>query len=467
MQPTPQATTEAEIDFLTVFRRLKAGISQIIGLALVLGVLGIAIAGTYTWLKPVDTVARVTFSFSGFEKGQYPDKSKFDPDDLRSPDLISQALKAIGKSDDPSLQADLRTGLAVVGIIPPAIAKERDRLRASGQIPGIFVPDEYDLILSEKRTFPLSTSERERFLYELSLAYQKRFARLYMEMPAEYGRVFETLRGSNYFDYEFILKEEIQKLERFLTSMLEDAKTFRSRSTGLSFRDVLTQVELFDHLKVDNVLSIIYASGLTDNRETAMTKLNYQLTLLISDEQQLQQEQRVVTDLLEESRHREQSYVVGAKAQMEPSRPAVDPSLLDTLVANDAYNFLVKKALKTGFDMEHAHAQRLQLEQRIKHIQDLPATPTASLRAIQVSFDASMKNMETEYDHLIDLIRRTEQDYAAQEYADAVRISSQPYTLTHTTFIIACGLGCLLAGAALGAGLSLIGFFQARTTPAP
>ena len=91
--PAKDGDADDEIlDFGDLFRRVARGIPQILGLAL----LGLAIATLVVLVMsptlPASTSARVVFSFDGIGRGQYPDKSKFQSDDLVAPDLVAQAL---------------------------------------------------------------------------------------------------------------------------------------------------------------------------------------------------------------------------------------------------------------------------------------------------------------------------------------------------------------------------------------
>jgi len=107
MTPTTSQPFDQDdsIDFAELFRRLKRGLPLTLGLAcLGLAVAAAAFAAAGSFLT-VSTSARVVFSFNGFERGEYPDKSKFSPDDLRSPDIIAEALKRIGRMRE--LAADL------------------------------------------------------------------------------------------------------------------------------------------------------------------------------------------------------------------------------------------------------------------------------------------------------------------------------------------------------------------------
>ena len=84
------------IDLSEILGRLCRGLAPTLGFA----ALGLAIgAGGYLAISPyvsIPTSMRVTFSFSGLGKGEYPDRSKFQPDDIREPDIIASAIKEKG-----------------------------------------------------------------------------------------------------------------------------------------------------------------------------------------------------------------------------------------------------------------------------------------------------------------------------------------------------------------------------------
>ena len=143
------------IDFIELLNRIKRSLPLIVGLAS----LGLAIAAIVYLIGgsilTTTTTARVVFSFSGFEKGEYPDKSKFSPDDLRSPEIIVEALKRKGMDTTEDNQSMVRSAMNIEGIIPDSVIKERDKLRAAGQTPRLYVPDEYILTLSlPRKGFP-------------------------------------------------------------------------------------------------------------------------------------------------------------------------------------------------------------------------------------------------------------------------------------------------------------------------
>ena len=462
------------IDLREVFARLARGLAQTLGLA----ALGLAIAAViHLAASPSTTTTasmRVAFAFNGSGKGEYPDHSKFQPDDLRAPDVIVEALKRQDLETADGFASSLRAALTIEGIIPPNIVKERDRLRAAGLTPAPYLPDEYLVTLTLPRKFPLTRRQRELLLNEIVSVYQEKFQHTYAEMPLAFGNAFETLHNADYSEYELILTEEIQNITDFLRQQLNVGKdetsgsnlsnpsrTYRSRTTNLSFSDLLEQTRLFAQIRLNETLGLIYQNGLSRNRATAMVKMDYYLRTLEDQEQKAIEEEKVVDDLLAKSQERSQNYVLGIKSQAAQQRleaPILDQGLVDSLLANDAYNFLVRKALDAGLAVKRIQADKAQLLERRKNMEAFLKSTGEDQSTIIAQVQKSLSDLETSYKELISNIRKTHADFAKQQFADAIRISMQPVTSSKYSLIVSSAIGGFI-GLALGMGLSLLGVY--------
>jgi hypothetical protein len=457
------------IDLRDIVARLGRGTAQIIGL----GLLGLAVAviGAFLLhrLQEVPTTARIVFSFPGFERGQYPDKSDFQPDDLRAPAVIADALRRQKLDASSEFQARVRSGLSIEGIIPPNIAKERDRLRAAGQTPPAYIPNEYALTLLLPRNATLSNIQRERLLGEIVAVYRENFRRTYGEAPVAFGTAFETLRSADYPEYEIVFNSEISNIKAYLNTQLDDAKSFRSPTTNLSFKDLLDQTDLFAQIHLNETLGMIHDNGLSRNRTVALMKMDYHLRQLDEDENHAIADEKVITDLLTKTQARDQNYVLGIKSQAQSPRAettVLDQGLIDSLLANDANNFLVHQALDAGLKVKAIQAEKAQLTNLRDNMKSFMKTSVTNQSTMMAQVQESLKNLETSYRKLIDNIRKTQADYANQQFGGAIRISDQIRTAGLLKPLAVAGIVGAFLGLALGAGLSLLGFYVGKTNPA-
>jgi hypothetical protein len=443
------------IDLRDIFRRLGRGLGQILSLAM-LGIV-IAVVGylvTRPW-QSVSTSTRVVFSFPGLEKGEYPNHAKFQPDDLRSLEVITEALKRQKLDTASESQDQIRDALSIEGIVSPQITKEHDLLRAAGQPVPVYIPDEYIVTLSLPDKFPISKEQRARLLSEIVSVYCENFQRTYTSTMAAFGHVFDALPNADFPEYEQIFNREIDNITDYLTQQLESGQSFRSPATNLSFNDLLEQTQLFAKNRLSEPLELIYQGGLSRNRASTMAKMEYSLRMLDDQERHAVEYQKVFTNLL--TQIPAPKYVLDVKSQL--NQPHSDTPILaqdsESLLSNDTYGFLVRRALDASLKVNHLQAEKAQL---LEQLEALKSAKEGAGDATQVQ--KLLTELEPAYQELIDNIRKTQADFARQQFADAIRISATIQTPgIFRPLVLACATGCFL-GLAAGAGLSLLGIYM-------
>lgn len=458
--------SDDSIDFAELFARIRRGLIVTVGLALIGLSLGILVSFIGVSQQPAVSALRVTFGFPGFENGSYPNGAKFQPDDVRAPDVVNEAIKRLGlRVEGTDLASKIRGAISISGLVSPNIIKERDRLRAAGQNLPPYIPDEYEVTLSLPRDFSVDVRQRELLLAEIINVYLEKFRRTYIELPSEFGNAFSSLRNADFVEYELILTNETQKLRSFLEQQIEKAKQFRSPNNQLSFQDLMRQTELFTQIRLNDVLGLIYINGLSKDREYALVKMDYYMRTLEDREQHLTQEAEVITNLLTKTQERSQNYVLATKAQQpQGTQPMLDQGFIDTLLANDAYNFLVREALKAGLALKRVQSDIAQLEDRRQRMESFTQGEIKDQAAAIANTQKALAELETAYQELLTKVRTTLDDYSRQEFADAIRISSQAKTDTIFRSLIMGGALGIGIGLAMGLGLSLLCPLGSRQT---
>lgn len=457
------------IDLRDLFLRILRGLPQILAFALI--GLFVAAAGylIYSPFQQVSTSTRVVFAFPGYEKGEYPDHSKFQPYDIASPAVVAEALKRQGLDISSEMQGKIRSALVINAIVPPNVVKERDRLRAAGQVPPAYIPDEYTVTLSLPRSFALSRQQRIGLLQEVVKVYRDNFQRTYGALPLAFGNAFVTLKNADYPEYQIIFERERENITSYLgllSAQTAQASSFRSFTTNYSFKDLLEQTQLFFQIRVNETLGIIRENGLSRNRHMALTKLDYYIHTLEDEEHRAVEQEKLVRDLLGQAQTKSQSYVLGIKtqaAQPKTEGAVVDQGLIDSLLANDADNFLVRKALDAGTKVKEIQHEKAKIEALREGVNSFTKSTVEDQSAMIVQVQKSLGDLESAYNELVSNIRQTYADFARQQFGDAVRITDQ--TVNESTFrpLLVPAVVGLFLGAALGTGLSLLGFYLGRS----
>lgn len=481
---TPPNHPDDAIDFAELATRLRRGLFTIMGLALLGLALGLITSLAVITKQTAVSTLRVTFGFPGFERGTYPNGIKFQADDIRAPDVVNEAVKRLGiQATNPELTSKLRGAIGISGFVSPDIIKERDKLRASGQTVPPYFPDEYEISLSLPRGHPLNVRQRELLLTEIINVYLEKFRRSFVQLPPEFGNAFSSLKNADFVEYELILTKELQTLSSYLEQRIDAdneadaknkisraqttaAKQFRSPTNNLSFQDLLKQTELFTQIRLNDVLSQIYVYGLSKDRTYALVKMDYHLRTLEDQEQQLKEEETVVTTLLGKTQDRAQNYVLATKVQNpQGTQPLMDQGFIDSLLANDAYNFLIRRALDAGLAVKRVQADKARLQERRQRMESFTKGEVSDQAAAIASTQKALANLETSYQELLAKVRVVLDDYARQEFADAVRISMQARTDSLFASLLFAGALGLGIGVTLGVGLSLLDYRPERSRP--
>lgn len=463
-QHSDHPTNDDSIDLTELWGRLRRGLISTLGLSFLGLAVGVIIAFIFVLAQPSASSMRVAFSFSGFERGTYPNGSNFTADDLRAPDIIAEALKRLGLPTDKDLASKIRGALSISGVVPDAIVKERNRLLDAGQIPPAFIPDEYTLSLALPREFSLGKGQRERLLNEIISLYREKFRRTYVELPLEFNDPFVSLQDADYPEYELVLNQQMDSLISFLRDEETKAGDFRSSTNNLSFHSLMVQTQLFSRVRVNDILSVIYSDGLTKNRKIALTKMSYYLRTLDDQEQRLRDQESVVTDLLKQSRDHAQGYVLASKTQFNADKPVVDQGLINSLLANDSYNMLVRKALDAGSALKNVEADKARLMERKSRMEEFAKAEQNDQSVAITAVQQALAGVESDYAKLLSNVRIVLRDYSAQKFAHAIRTIQPPHTSSLWRGLAIAGIVGLVVGTALGLGLSLLDLAPRRKT---
>jgi hypothetical protein len=452
--------TEEFIDLKTILIKLFYGLPQSIGFACLGLVISAIIFLAYTNFSHVNTTTRVTFSFKGSSDGMYPDKSKFSYQDLIASDIIYNALKHEEFDTSEDFLNKIKSAIYVEGIIPADKVKARDRLIASGQSVPIIVPDEYSLNLNLPRSFPLSLEQRKHLLNSIVNSFRTKFEKTYAATPVSLSNLATALQSADYDDFERILADNSDRINTFLNDLSKTTGTFRSRRTKFSFGDLINENQDFNQIYKNKTLGLIHEGNLARDRKSALIKMDYQLYELSNLEKHQTEEERTAREFLNDAANHNSNYVLGVKSQItdqhSSNTPVLDKGLVDSLLANDTYSFIMKKALEASLKVKDTQVQQVIIFEKRKRMESALKSNSEIDKELINKASQSMKDLISAYENLVRNIQDTYSDYAAQEFSDSIRLSAPIETESIWKALLIPALGGFGLGGALGMGLSLI-----------
>lgn len=434
--------------------RLKRGLPLIIGLALIGLVAGIAGGLLRNTRQSTETTMRVLFSFPGLERGQYPSGARFQVDDLRAPGLVNAAIDHLHVPAPPALADQLHGALTITPLVSPAVSKERDKLRASGQNPPAFYADEYAVTLSLPAGSALDLRQRELFLAALVNAYQENFHRTCLETPRVFRNPFPALQGVEYMEYDAILSKELRTVSAYLNHQAEQAGLFRSPTTKLSFADLAEQAEIFSTITLRDTMSLLYLKGLAKDSRSTRDKVDYSLLLLGYNEHRRLGEEAAVATILDKLLNHPSPAPARGSRQSGPA-PQADTN-------NTSLDLFLRKNLEASLAVVSLQSDTNALQERKRHLETFASLSESERTATVAYVQSSLTNLQAAYEQLLASIDLTLRDYIAYSTGDGARISQPARLETNQHPLSLDGAAGLSLGLLLGLGLSLLNLSPRR-----
>ncbi|MBR6155555.1 MAG: hypothetical protein IKQ27_01240, partial [Lachnospiraceae bacterium] len=195
-------------------------------------------------------VGVINFSFAGIESGRSPIGNRFDPDEMRHPEVIHAAgLTAMGQSYTAEGLEMIRKCIHISSAAPVSALSDivdyettigSDKVSMTTEIRKTsYYPTRYTLRF-EYAAVGFTRSQGAAFLQAMMDEYQMRFM-------SEYGynaSIERSMRAFDYQDYDYdnavqVLDSDLRLLGNYLNSLnAMDSARFVSTQTGYSFADL-------------------------------------------------------------------------------------------------------------------------------------------------------------------------------------------------------------------------------------
>ena len=459
MNTTNQNTQEFsddEISLWDIYTRIKRRLALILGLTFVGLGLGIITGIVVVNARSVPVSVRVQLAFPGMEKSTYPNGQKFDQNDLIAPDVLYAAFQRLGITPNEKLL----NSITVAPIISDEAIKARDkRLKAGEEAPPIN-SSEFQISINLPRYATPDLSQRVLLLNQIVNAYQEKFTKNNVLLGQSYGKAFEATDFSDFLVYEIILNSEIQTLVDFVNSQKTLFPNFRSSQTGLTFSEILKMIEIFQQVRVYNMLGKVWNDAFSKKKEESIMKLNYSIKRLLEQEKLRQDEVAVIQDLLRRSDERDKNYVFAKRVAQnsgdKEGQSSFDQQIVDALIAADTVNMLTRKALEAGLALTDTQNRLRQMEDRKKML-EAPQSSKSELPPLSdIQLVEMQKNLQQEYQTILSKVQICLEDFANQYYANAIRITVPAKAKSIYLSILVAGIIGAGACGSIATGLSIL-----------
>ncbi len=215
--------------------------------------------------------ATVILNYEEAKQGLNPDGSKFNIADIKSDDVLKNALAILG---DDSLSVDSVKDRITIDAKMPISAIEKTRNAIASGSSYNYNPSEFEIYYSQKKK--LGKNNAVDFLEALSEAYYEYFITTYSDKNVilEFDGA-DDFEGYDYYEIYKVLDNKIDSMINYLGSHYEESTTFRSSKTGYSFENLTTMLRNLRDMDLEKYRAYVIQYKISKNTVDFIGKQNY------------------------------------------------------------------------------------------------------------------------------------------------------------------------------------------------
>jgi len=227
-----------------------------------------------------ETNTNITIAFRGAGKGLDPQGNRFDINELKSDEVLEQAIKKSDLQDTVSVESLKKR----IYILPQAEQDTMKELLTLTAINGktqdvkerMIHPTSFNISLKDMG-LPSYFSDK-KLLDHILKAYDAQLRSKYLsDTVSEPAYTQDEILKLDYPEMMMVLNQEAESLLLYIESYTNNEPQFSSEKTGLSFADVYEQAVLIKDTDIASMRSLVNYYGLT---EDAQSRILYEDTML-------------------------------------------------------------------------------------------------------------------------------------------------------------------------------------------
>lgn len=362
-------------------------------------------------LNPVKGQAKaiITLSFKGIENGQNPDGSKFDINKIKSPVVMQKVIEELKLDPNRNSVDTLSNGISIDPIIPDDIVKQTEALMKEGKDLNYF-PTKYVITYTFNKSQKISMSTGRNILRSIIENYQEYFNDLYSDKAV----LANAIGPLNYDEYDYpevarVMNNQLNIAISFLSGKAAEAGDFRSKITGMTFKDIQETLTVLRDIDVNRMASLISAVNLTKNKERLITSYEYLIKMDELERAKKESEAKVNQDAMANFKREQNLLLV----------PGLGNEKLQTENNQSYYDQLAKQATEAGVMAQNYYHEIEFYKQEIEKLRN--DVVSAEIKAAaEADVQAMLPGIKQKMEYWINVANQTAADYYEFKYGKSI-----------------------------------------------
>jgi|LSQX01.3.fsa_nt_gb capsular polysaccharide biosynthesis protein len=404
---------------------------------------------TYIMLPGTQSVvAIIELNYPGIEMGLNPDGSKFDIRQLKSPYVIEKSLKETGLNATGIKPDEVRRNIDITSIIPNDVAQRAETAIKQGN-DYVYYPSEFKITYKVNKAF--SYNQGIALVETIIDEYQKYFYSLYSGVEV----IENTIGQLNYDKYDYydivqVITTQIEGIQEFLQTKIEENNSFRSAETGHTFADLNRSFEILKTVNTSKLESLVNANTLTKDRHKLIKDYQYRLKRMELEQAKKQSEAEEARKLMEQ--YKREDFVLIPDSQGNELRLENPQSY---------YNILAETAIAASVEAAN-----------LKHEIDYYRNEVSRLIAVSESINTQLieeankmiDEIQTRIETLISVTNKTIEDYYAYRYGTSIRQVTPAQVVTGMKVLLNLAIAVVI-GLMIGVSVVFMRHYWKSTEP--
>lgn len=316
-------------------------------------VLAFTIVGTIVYNNSRSKVSTIiTLQWNGSDKGEYPNGTAFNYNNIIDSNIITSALEASDITGINDYQA--RKEISIIPIIPKGKLAAIQRAIEEGRNDSYYAVD-YKLEINSG-ALGLTVDQTRNLINNIVEEFQFFFKEKYNQQTIISNLTNTNIKTCEYVDAYLILNTQVKLIETTINEQLKTDPNFVSTSLGIGFNDILVRTTLIKEIQLKQISSRINAYNLSRDKEYLIIKYSHDLEMMKLDLAKAKSKELSTQTLITNYEGNTTTIII----------PGVDPS--QSLKIDPYYDTLIKNMVTIQNQVAELENDISYLEMQIKRL---------------------------------------------------------------------------------------------------
>jgi len=403
--------------------------------------------GTYIMIpRTQSVVAIIEINYPGIELGQNPDGTLFDIRQLKSPYVIERALEELELENSGVKLDEVRRNIDITSIIPNEIAQRAETMIKQGQ-EYVYYPSEFKITYKVNKAF--SYNQGIQLIETIIDEYKKYFYTLYSDVKT----IENTIGTLDFTTYDYpdivdVININIEGIQEFLESKVEEDSNFRSSKTGFTFADLNRSFDILKTVDTTKLESLVNTNNLTKDRDKLIKDYEYKVKRMELEMAKKNSEAEEARRLMDQ--FKKEDYVLipdGSRNELKTENPS------------SYYNTLAEIAITASVE---AASIKHEIEYYKNEIERLKAVTEVNNSKLIEEADNLIESIKTKMVDLINKTNDTLSNYYSYKYGKSIKQIAPAEMVTGINVLLNM-LIALIIGTVIGVFAVFIKFYWKNT----